>query len=139
MLFRSSHTAINSPRKPQTLTPARPEIHVHLQEAHLPIFFPLPLCLGLLLAGLVLLWFTKKQKAGKILASIAGILLLLLSHSVVGDLLLGRLESAYPRWTIRPRRVPAPRVSPAGGLSCSAEGIRPKNVSRGSPGLRAGL
>jgi uncharacterized SAM-binding protein YcdF (DUF218 family) len=76
-------------------------------------FFPLPLCLGLLLAGLVLLWFTKKQKAGKILASIAGILLLLLSHSVVGDLLLGRLESAYPALDD-----PAAACADASGIPC---------------------
>ena len=34
-------------------------------------FFPVPLCLELLLAGLALLWFTRRQRAGKILVSAA--------------------------------------------------------------------
>ncbi|MGO8750813.1 MAG: ElyC/SanA/YdcF family protein [Thermoguttaceae bacterium] len=76
-------------------------------------FFPLPLCLGLLLAGLILLWFTKKQKAGKTLVSIAVLLLMLLSHSVVGDMLLGRLESAYPALAD-----PAAACADASGIPC---------------------
>jgi len=58
--------------------------------------FPVPLCLGLLLAGVVLLWFTKRQRTGKTLVSVGTILLGLLSHSVVADRLLAPLELQYP-------------------------------------------
>ena len=35
-----------------------------------PLFFPVSLCLTCLAAGLILLWFTKKQKAGKIVTTV---------------------------------------------------------------------
>ena len=62
------------------------------------LLFPVPLCLELLLAGLVLLWFTKRQRTGKALVSIGAVLLGLLSHSVVADRLLSPLEARYPPW-----------------------------------------
>ncbi len=61
-----------------------------------PFLFPLPLCLGLLVIGLGLLWFTRRQKCGKILVSAGAGLLLILSYSVVPDLLLRPLELKYP-------------------------------------------
>lgn len=59
-------------------------------------FFPVPLCLELLLVGLALLWFTRRQRAGKILVSAGAGLLLILSYSFVPDLLLRPLEWEYP-------------------------------------------
>ncbi len=59
-------------------------------------FFPVPLCLELLLGGLALLWFTRRQKAGKILVSAGAGLLLILGYSFVPDLLLRPLEQKYP-------------------------------------------
>lgn len=59
-------------------------------------FMPLSLCLGLLLLGLILIWFTKRQKAGKILVSIGTLMLWLLSCGVVPNTLIGYLEQQYP-------------------------------------------
>ena len=59
-------------------------------------FFPVPLCLELLLVGLALLWFTRRQRAGKILVSAGAGLLLILSYAFVPDLLLRPLEQKYP-------------------------------------------
>lgn len=59
-------------------------------------FFPVPLCLELLLVGLALLWFTRRQRAGKILVSTGAGLLLILGYSFVPDLLLRPLERQYP-------------------------------------------
>ena len=59
-------------------------------------FFPVPLCLELLLAGLALLWFTRRQRAGKILVSAGAALLLIFAYAFVPDLLLRPLERQYP-------------------------------------------
>jgi uncharacterized SAM-binding protein YcdF (DUF218 family) len=59
------------------------------------LLFPLPICLELLLAGLFLLWFTKKHKTGRIVVTVGTALLLLLSYDrFSGDLLRG-LERSY--------------------------------------------
>ncbi len=56
---------------------------------------PLTLSLLLLFLGLYLLWFTSKQKAGKILVSAGLVILTLFSYSVIGDKLLRPLEREY--------------------------------------------
>jgi uncharacterized SAM-binding protein YcdF (DUF218 family) len=61
-----------------------------------PFFFPLSLCLEIFLIGLLLLWFTKKKKAGKIFVSGGVILLILCTYGPVPRLLLKPLESRYP-------------------------------------------
>ena len=58
-------------------------------------FFPLPICILVLLLGLALLWFTKRQKSGKILVTVGTILLLLLSYNAVTESLLRGLERSY--------------------------------------------
>jgi uncharacterized SAM-binding protein YcdF (DUF218 family) len=58
--------------------------------------FPIPLCLEVLLIGLLLLWFTRKQKAGRIAVTLAGLLLFLFSSHFFSNLLLTPLESRYP-------------------------------------------
>ena len=57
--------------------------------------FPLPLILCFFLVGLYLLWFTKKQKLGKIFVSISVFVLLVLSYGAVPDALLAPLEREY--------------------------------------------
>ena len=57
---------------------------------------PLPLCLGLLFIGLGLLWFTRRQRSGKILVSAGAGLLLVLSYSAFPDMALRPLELKYP-------------------------------------------
>lgn len=61
-----------------------------------PMFFPLPLSCELLLIGLVLLWFTGKQKAGRVLVTSGVVLLLLCGYRAIPQLLLSPLESKYP-------------------------------------------
>ena len=61
-----------------------------------PLFMPLSLCLELLLVGLFLLWFTRKQKLGKIIVSLGIILLMIFSYGIFSDILLKSLECKYP-------------------------------------------
>jgi len=61
-----------------------------------PLFFPIPLCLEILLLGLFLLWFTRKQKAGKIIVSIGVGLTIIFSYGTFQDILLRFLENKYP-------------------------------------------
>src|SRR3990167_9084598 len=60
------------------------------------LFFPGPLCLEILIAGLLLLLFTRKQKAGKIILSVGVILFTLLSYPALSNTFLRRLEYQYP-------------------------------------------
>jgi uncharacterized SAM-binding protein YcdF (DUF218 family) len=66
-----------------------------------PFFMPLSLCLELLLLGLALLWFSRRQTAGKILVSAATIALLLFSYSPIPNLALRSLEGRYPPLLVR--------------------------------------
>ncbi len=68
---------------------------VFLKTLVAPFFFPLPLSLAMLLAGVVLLWGTKRQKAGKILVTAGSLLVFLFSWAPISDLILGPLEDRY--------------------------------------------
>lgn len=57
--------------------------------------FPVPLSMELLIAGLILLWFTRHQKWGKVLATCGTLLLLVLSNGFVSQSLLHHLEHRY--------------------------------------------
>ena len=61
-----------------------------------PLFSPVPLCLELLAIGLIFLWFTRKQFVGKVLVTMAGILLTLLGTQGFSGRLLQTLEAPYP-------------------------------------------
>jgi uncharacterized SAM-binding protein YcdF (DUF218 family) len=61
-----------------------------------PLFFPIPLILGILLLGLFLVWLTRKQKTGKVIVLIGIIFLGMLSYDAVSDKLLQPLEYRYP-------------------------------------------
>lgn len=58
-------------------------------------FFPLPIISYILLAGLVFLWFSKRQRPGKILVSTGVLLLFLISYSGVSNKLLKYLERQH--------------------------------------------
>jgi uncharacterized SAM-binding protein YcdF (DUF218 family) len=58
--------------------------------------FPVPLCLEIMVVGLFFLWFTRKQKAGKILVTLGVALLAVLSYGTFSDMLLKPLEYSYP-------------------------------------------
>jgi uncharacterized SAM-binding protein YcdF (DUF218 family) len=60
---------------------------------------PMPLCLAFCLVGLTLLWWTKRQKAGKILVTFGLLLMTVLSLRPVSNALLGSLERQYPVYT----------------------------------------
>jgi uncharacterized SAM-binding protein YcdF (DUF218 family) len=64
--------------------------------------FPIPLCLELLSLGLLLLCFTRKQRAGKTLVALAAVLLFLFSNHTFSGLLLAPLENRYPPLFISP-------------------------------------
>ncbi len=61
-----------------------------------PMFFPLSLCLEILILGVIFLWFTRRQKTGKVLVTIGIILLGGLSLRASSDRLLRPLEYKYP-------------------------------------------
>ena len=60
------------------------------------LLFPVPLCLEILTLGLFLLWFTRRQRAGKLAVTLGTFLLLLLSNYAVTDTLMMPLEEKYP-------------------------------------------
>ncbi|QWA12724.1 envelope biogenesis factor ElyC [Sodalis ligni] len=59
---------------------------------------PLPLLMLLMAAGLILLWFSRRQITGRILVSLSWLTLLLLSLQPIADRLLAPLEAAYPTY-----------------------------------------
>jgi uncharacterized SAM-binding protein YcdF (DUF218 family) len=61
-----------------------------------PLFSPVTLILALFLIGLVLLWFTRRQKTGKAVITFGVIMLALLGYGSFSDLLLVPLERQYP-------------------------------------------
>ena len=67
-----------------------------LKKILAPLFLPVSLCLEILLLGLILLWFTRKQKTGKVVISIGFLFLALLSFDATSDKLLQPLEYKYP-------------------------------------------
>jgi uncharacterized SAM-binding protein YcdF (DUF218 family) len=60
-----------------------------------PLFFPVPLCLGLLLLGLFLLWFTRRQRAGKLFVTLGVALLFCFTQGTAPRLILRPLEYRY--------------------------------------------
>lgn len=70
-----------------------------LKKIVAPLFFPLSLCLEILLAGIFLLWFTRRQKTGKILVTIGVVVFAALSYGVASEMLLRPLEYKYPPLT----------------------------------------
>jgi len=61
-----------------------------------PFFMPVSAFLALALLGLIFLWFTRRQKTGKVLLTISTVFLGLLSYGAVSDMLAGPLEQKYP-------------------------------------------
>lgn len=56
---------------------------------------PLPFCLLLIFAGLILLWFTRRQKAGKILVTAGTIILTLCGYEIFARQIIKPLERQY--------------------------------------------
>ena len=68
------------------------------------IFFPVPLCLEILIAGVLLLLFTRKQRAGKIAVSVGVALFAVMSYTAVPAVLLRPLEYQYPPFCVEGRK-----------------------------------
>ncbi|MFP1748778.1 envelope biogenesis factor ElyC [Lonsdalea quercina] len=66
---------------------------------------PLPLLLLLMGIALLLLWFTHRQKTGRVVLTVSWLMLTLLSLQPVADRLLLPLESSYPTWHPGQQRV----------------------------------
>lgn len=71
-----------------------------------PFLMPVPFCLALVFAGLALVWLTRRQRAGKWLATLGASSLLLLGYGAVSGRLLATLERQH---------TPATDVSAAAG------------------------
>jgi len=67
-----------------------------LKKIVAPFLLPVPVAVLLLLIGLVFLWFTRRQKAGKVLVTMAFIVLVLFSSGGIPDVLVRPLEYKYP-------------------------------------------
>jgi uncharacterized SAM-binding protein YcdF (DUF218 family) len=74
-------------------------------------FFPLPLSLEFMLVGLFLLWFTRRQRAGKALVTFGAMLLVGLSNIFISNALLRPLEHEYPPLVVAHIGAGAPAVS----------------------------
>ena len=61
-----------------------------------PLFFPLSIILEILIVGIFLLWFTRRQKAGKAVVFAGALLLALFSYGSITDICLKSLEDKYP-------------------------------------------
>ena len=59
------------------------------------LFSPLSLCLEFLFAGIFLFWFTRRQRAGKVMVCLGFILLVLFSYAPLPDISLRSLECRY--------------------------------------------
>lgn len=75
-----------------------------------PLFYPFSIIILLLLTGMAMLWFTRKQKAGKIIVTSAACLLVILGYDYVPDLLLAPLENRYPPFSLEKNHNPIPPV-----------------------------
>ncbi|KGD73567.1 hypothetical protein HA49_09910 [Tatumella morbirosei] len=118
---------------------------------------PLPVIILLMACGLLLLWFTQRQKTAKIMISVSWLILLLLSLQPVADRLLAPLENHYPTWqgkqpvdyivvlgggyTFNPEWAPGSNLI-GNSLPRVAEGVRQWRLSPGAKliftGARAG-
>ncbi|HEX8501122.1 MAG TPA: ElyC/SanA/YdcF family protein [Pyrinomonadaceae bacterium] len=117
-----------------------------------PFLMPVPVCAALLLAGLALLWFTRRQRAGKYLTTAGVVLFLLLGYGFASNRLLAALEWRYApvadasaaagrvRWVVvlgggssSDERLPEGGRLSEGSLARLVEGVR---LQRQLPGSR---
>jgi uncharacterized SAM-binding protein YcdF (DUF218 family) len=68
----------------------------YIKKMVAPFFLPLPFCLILTSLGLLLLWFTKKQRTGKAVATLGVLAIGLLGLGPVSNTLLSYFETRYP-------------------------------------------
>jgi len=118
--------------------------------------YPLSLCLITLMIGLFLIWFTRRQKSGKIIVTIGVVALTCFSFGFLSNTLLGTLENKYPpltdlqeirgvKWIVvlgggivSDNRFPANGQISGSSLSRLVEGIRIHNNLKGSKLILSG-
>ncbi|MBI1805587.1 MAG: YdcF family protein [Ignavibacteria bacterium] len=66
--------------------------------------YPLSICVEIMIVGVILLWFTKKEKAGRLFVTLGLLLLMAVSYRWVPYKLLGSLESEYPALVVNHSR-----------------------------------
>lgn len=59
------------------------------------LLLPLPVCLGIVAAGLILLWFTRRQRAARILCTVGFGLLVITSYGGIANLFVRPLENDF--------------------------------------------
>jgi uncharacterized SAM-binding protein YcdF (DUF218 family) len=87
--------------------------------------FPVPLCIEVLLVGLLLLWFTRKQRTGRTVVALAGVLLFLFGSQFFSDALLTPLETRYPPLFVTPGAPAAAGSSKVKFIVVLGSGFRP--------------
>lgn len=92
-----------------------------------PFFDPLSICLIVFALGLLMLWFTKKQRAGRILVSIGFIFLVLTSYTRVPALFIKPLESQYPSMLTIDRSAGVKWIVVLGGGVAADTGMPPNS------------
>ncbi|MFC1551728.1 hypothetical protein ACFL6P_04090, partial [Candidatus Latescibacterota bacterium] len=70
-----------------------------LKKIIAPFFFPLPIIVFLLFSGLYLLWFTKKNKFGKMIVTLGACFLTILSYDLPVNILIMPLERYYKSYS----------------------------------------
>jgi uncharacterized SAM-binding protein YcdF (DUF218 family) len=77
------------------------------------ILFPVPLTVEVLLLGLYLVWFTRRQRAAKVVITLGTLWLGVVSNSWVAERLIRVLEDRYPPFVVSERArdiLPAPGI-----------------------------
>lgn len=118
--------------------------------------YPLSLCLTALVVGIFFIWFTRKQKLGKILVTTGVVALAFFSFGFLSKPLLSSLENKYPpltdfkglddvKWVVvlggghnSNPRYPANEQISSSSLARLIEGIRIHNRLKGSKLLLSG-
>jgi uncharacterized SAM-binding protein YcdF (DUF218 family) len=73
-----------------------------LKKIVAPLFFPMTLCLLLIAGGLVLLWFSRRQRTGKVFVTVGFVVLTALSYASLTRSTLMDLERHYAPLAILP-------------------------------------
>src|SRR4029079_11316791 len=84
---------------------------------------PFPIAVALLLVGLLLLWFTKRQRGGRRLIGLSAVLFLVGGYDLLSGALIRPLEGAYP--TLAPAEVQALAPAPV-AVVVLGSGYRPE-------------
>jgi len=96
------------------------------------LLLPLPFLLLLMAFALVLLWFTRWQKAGKVCFLLSWLILALLSLQPVADSLLSPLENTYPTYQPNTAEPVKYIVVLGGGYTYNAEWAPSSNLINNS-------